>query len=105
LVLLPKADYQHLKECELLYNKIYSFEKGLALSDDDLVDISSCSEGELKQVIRGMQSIKNALLLNEKRVSDPVEIAYRNGAIHFANAMLVKLVKELESTQKEEDLY
>lgn len=84
---------------------MYSFAKEIRLNEEDIMDIETLPDGTIKQAMRGMASIKNTLLLSEKRVSDPVEIAYRDGAIHFANAMLMKFQNLLESMKKEKDLF
>lgn len=56
-------------------------------------------------MIETVWSTKNVLLLDQKRVSNPVEIAYRDGAIHFCDILLNKLQLALEKNKPIKPLY
>ena len=53
----------------------------------------------LKSLLQELKSTKNALLIEEKRYSDPIEIAYRDWAIITVNVLINKIVNILK-TQK-----
>ena len=53
----------------------------------------------LKSLLQELKSTKNALLIEEKRYSDPIDIAYRDWAIITVNVLINKIVNILK-TQK-----
>lgn len=56
----------------------------------------------LKTLLQELKSTKNALLIEEKRYSDPIEIAYRDWAIITVNILINKLVNIITRKDKEE---
>lgn len=56
-------------------------------------------------MIDTISSTKNVLLLDQKRVTDPVEIAYRDWAIHFCDILLNKLNVMRENNKPTKPLY
>lgn len=56
----------------------------------------------LKSLLQELKSTKNALLIEEKRYSDPIEIAYRDWAIITVNVLINKIISILK-TQKVDD--
>ena len=56
----------------------------------------------LKSLLQELKSTKNALLIEEKRYSDPIEIAYRDWAIITVNVLINKVISILK-TQKVDD--
>ena len=56
----------------------------------------------LKSLLQELKSTKNALLIEEKRYSDPIEIAYRDWAIITVNILINKILSILK-TQKVDD--
>ena len=57
----------------------------------------------LKALLQELKSTKNALLIEEKRYSDPIEIAYRDWAIVTVNVLINKIVSILSRKVKDED--
>ena len=57
----------------------------------------------LKALLQELKSTKNALLIEEKRYSDPIEIAYRDWAIVTINVLINKIVSILSRKVKDED--
>jgi len=53
----------------------------------------------LKSLLQELKSTKNALLIEEKRYSNPIDIAYRDWAIITVNVLINKIVNILK-TQK-----
>lgn len=58
---------------------------------------------ELKALLQELKSTKNWLLIEEKRYSDPVEIAYRDGWIIVVNIMIKKILWVLQTKIRKED--
>ncbi len=56
-------------------------------------------------MIDAIGSTKNILLLDQKRVTDPVEIAYRDWAIHLCDILLNKLNVMIENKKPTKPLY
>lgn len=56
-------------------------------------------------MMESISSTKNVLLLDQKRVTNPVDIAYRDWAIHLCDILLNKLVKMIEDNKPIKDLY
>ena len=56
----------------------------------------------LKSLLQELKSTKNALLIEEKRYSNPIDIAYRDWAIITVNVLINKIVNILK-TQKIDD--
>ena len=56
----------------------------------------------LKSLLQELKSTKNALLIEEKRYSDPIDIAYRDWAIITVNVLINKIISILK-TQKVDD--
>ena len=56
----------------------------------------------LKSLLQELKSTKNALLIEEKRYSNPIDIAYRDWAIITVNVLINKIVNILK-TQKVDD--
>ena len=56
----------------------------------------------LKTLLQELKRTKNALLIEEKRYSDPIEIAYRDWAIITVNILINKLVNIITRKDKEE---
>jgi hypothetical protein len=54
-------------------------------------------------LLQELKSTKNALLIEEKRYSDPIEIAYRDWAIVTVNVLINKIVSILSRKVKDED--
>ena len=57
----------------------------------------------LKALLQELKSTKNALLIEEKRYSDPIEIAYRDWAIVTVNVLINKIMSILSRKVKDED--
>lgn len=57
----------------------------------------------LKSLLQELKSTKNALLIEEKRYSDPIEIAYRDWAIITVNVLINKIVNILKTQKIDED--
>lgn len=56
----------------------------------------------LKSLLQELKSTKNALLIEEKRYSNPIDIAYRDWAIITVNVLINKIISILK-TQKVDD--
>lgn len=68
--------------------------------DDKLKDF----EPELlKALLQEMKSTKNWLLIEQKKYSTPVEIAYRDWAIITIDILINKVINALSSKVKSED--
>lgn len=59
----------------------------------------------LLAVYREIKSTKNALLIEQKRYSDPIAIAHRDGAIITVDIMLQKIAGILRQKKGEEEFY
>ena len=57
----------------------------------------------LKALLNELKSTKNWLLIEEKKYSEPVEIAYRDWAIITINILITKLVSILNNRVTDED--
>lgn len=57
----------------------------------------------LKALLNELKSTKNGLLIEEKKYSEPVEIAYRDGAIITINILITKLMSILNNRVTDED--
>ena len=57
----------------------------------------------LKAVLQELKSTKNALLIEEKRYSNPIDIAYRDWAIITVNILINKIVAILKNRVTDED--
>lgn len=57
----------------------------------------------LKALLQELKSTKNALLIEEKRYSNPTEIAYRDWAIVTVNVLINKIVNILKNKVTDED--
>jgi len=57
----------------------------------------------LKALLQELKSTKNALLIEEKRYSDPIEIAYRDWAIITVNVLINKIVNILKTQAVDDD--
>ena len=57
----------------------------------------------LKSLLQELKSTKNALLIEEKRCSDPIEIAYRDWAIITVNVLINKIVNILKTQAVDDD--
>lgn len=74
--------------------------------ENALVGVDKLKEFEpdlLKALLQELKSTKNALLIEEKRYSDPIEIAYRDWAIVTVNVLINKIVSILSRKVKDED--
>jgi hypothetical protein len=54
-------------------------------------------------LLQELKSTKNALLIEEKRYSDPIEIAYRDWAIITVNVLINKIVNILKTQAVDDD--
>jgi hypothetical protein len=71
---VDRKQYNELKANSNQYNKQYSPENAL-------VGVERLKEFEpdlLKSLLQELKSTKNALLIEEKRYSNPIDIAYRD---------------------------
>lgn len=57
----------------------------------------------LKALLQELKSTKNALLIEEKRYSDPIDIAYRDWAIITVNVLINKIVNILKTQAVDDD--
>lgn len=57
----------------------------------------------LKSLLQELKSTKNALLIEEKRYSNPIDIAYRDWAIITVNVLINKIVNILSRKVTDED--
>ena len=57
----------------------------------------------LKSLLQEIKSTKNALLIEEKRYTDPVDIAYRDWAIVTVNILINKIIGILKNKVTDED--
>lgn len=57
----------------------------------------------LKSLLQELKSTKNALLIEEKRYSNPIDIAYRDWAIITVNVLINKIVNILKTQKIDED--
>lgn len=57
----------------------------------------------LKALLQELHSTKNWLLIEEKRYTNPIEIAYRDWAIITVNVLIKKVLSALSSMYKSED--
>lgn len=57
----------------------------------------------LKALLQELKSTKNALLIEEKRYSNPIEIAYRDWAIITVNILINKIVTILKNRVTDDD--
>ena len=57
----------------------------------------------LKALLNELKSTKNWLLIEEKKYSEPVDIAYRDWAIITINILITKLVSILNNRVTDED--
>jgi hypothetical protein len=53
--------------------------------------------------LQELKSTKNALLIEEKRYSDPIDIAYRDWAIITVNILINKIISILKTQKVDED--
>lgn len=85
---------------------MYQYNQAIFKSNDDRQEAFKTlwSDG-IKYMIDSISSSKNLLLLDQKRVSNPVDIAYRDWAIHFCDILLNKLQAMLENTKPIKPLY
>lgn len=65
--------------------------------------IKELEPNELKALLQELKSTKNWLLIEEKRYTNPVEIAYRDGAIIVVNILIKKVLSVLQQKIKNED--
>ena len=91
LVLVEKKQLQQYKHQATLYNHMYRVEDKLILNKK-LGDLHS---DMLKALLYEIKSTKNALLIEQKRYSDPIEIAFRDGAISTIDILLLKIMDAL----------
>lgn len=74
--------------------------------ENALVGVEKLKEFEpdlLKALLQELKSTKNALLIEEKRYSDPIEIAYRDWAIITVNVLINKIVNILKTQAVDDD--
>lgn len=57
----------------------------------------------LKSLLQELKSTKNALLIEEKRYSNPIDIAYRDWAIIAVNVLINKIVNILKTQAVDDD--
>lgn len=57
----------------------------------------------LKSLLQEIKSTKNALLIEEKRYTNPVDIAYRDWAIVTVNILINKIIGILKNKVTDED--
>lgn len=85
---------------------MYKFHQAMLKTNEDKVSAFKTLWSEwLKYMIDTISSTKNALLLDQKRVSDPVEIAYRDWAIHLCDIIINKMIKSLDDLQPKKPIY
>ena len=66
-------------------------------------NIKELEPNELKALLQELKSTKNWLLIEEKRYSDPIEIAYRDWAIITVNVLINKIVNILKTQAVDDD--
>jgi hypothetical protein len=74
MVLIDKQEYHQLKNDSKKYNEQFNPEIALAGVDK----LRRYEADVLKSLLQEIKSTKNALLIEEKRYTDPVDIAYRD---------------------------
>ena len=57
----------------------------------------------LKALLNELKSTKNWLLIEQKRYSDPIEIAYRDWAIITVDILITKLIGILKNRVTDDD--
>lgn len=57
----------------------------------------------LKALLNELKSTKNWLLIEEKKYSEPIEIAYRDWAIITVNILITKLLSILNKRVTDDD--
>jgi hypothetical protein len=72
--LVDKNEYHKLKNDSQRYNEQFNPEIALAGVDK----LKRFDTDLLKSLLQELKSTKNALLIEEKRYSDPIDIAYRD---------------------------
>lgn len=88
--------YKQLEDCRIAFEK--------AIDSKELQSLSSLSFGILSSLINTMKSTKNILLLSQKKVRSADEIAYRDGAIMFADLIIKKLELSLIKQKNNEEI-
>lgn len=81
------------------YNQQFRPENPLII-EEKLKDFDA---GVLKALLQEVKSTKNWLLIEQKKYSTPVEIAYRDGAIITVDIIISKLINVLKNRVTDED--
>lgn len=98
-IIVKKQDWEESKLNSDRYLRQYRPEKEVYLSSQ----LKGLEADILLLLYREFSSTKNALLIEQKKYSDPVEIAHRDGAILGVDVLLRKLnTLIMEKREKEE---
>ena len=87
LVLIERKKWEQSHHNNLQYLRQYRPEKEIIVEEK----LESFDRSTLVALYRELSSTKNGLLLEQKKYSDPVEIAYRDGAIIGIDVLLNKI--------------
>lgn len=96
---MDRKKYKELQRLSNQYNQQFKPENPLILEER----LKGLDAGVLKIILQELKSTKNALLIEEKRYSDPVDIAYRDWAIITVNILINKIVTILKNRVTDED--
>ena len=96
---MEKKKYKLLLQEHQQYNNQFKPENPL-LTEQKLKDFDA---ELLKALLNEIKSTKNWLLIEQKRYSNPIEIAYRDGAIITVDILITKIVNILKNRVTDED--
>ena len=96
---MDKNKYKQLQKDSKLYNQQFVPENPLILEER----LKHFEPEVLKALLQELKSTKNALLIEEKRYSNPIDIAYRDWAIITVNILIAKIVNILKNRVTDED--
>ena len=96
---MDRKKYKELLRLSNLYSQQFKPENALILEER----MKGFDAATLKALLQEMKSTKNALLIEEKRYSDPIDIAHRDWAIITVNILINKIVAILKNRVTDED--
>lgn len=96
---VDRSKYKELQKQANLYNQQFKPENALILEQR----LKHFDADVLKALLQELKSTKNALLIEEKKYSNPVEIAYRDWAIITVNILINKIVTILKNRVTDDD--
>lgn len=96
---MDKSKYKELQRQANLYKQQFKPENPLILEER----MKGFDASVLKALLQELKSTKNALLIEEKWYSNPVDIAHRDWAIITVNILINKIVTILKNRVTDED--